>query len=175
MAGPPQKVGETQFWDSFTKNGIKDPTPSGHINVGVGITADVNAYEAKAKNMSLFAVAKESQTGGDLDIKTSFPGLMGSKDKAREGFLLNGKYVSLRDAGNILYGRNMANKGISKAGANRAAGGYAVTGDRWGALRGLLGKEYGPAPYYGEDDITGTRIDLGHDQRYQPPILPDAP
>jgi filamentous hemagglutinin len=112
----------------------------------------------------------ESRTGQSLDIKATMPGIT-SKDKAGEGFLFQGKYVTLRDAGNILYGINTANKGLSLERAMKAAGGYQQTGSIRGAIAGgVFGKEYGPAPYYGEDPITGTRIKSGHELA---PSIPD--
>ncbi|MHB8844609.1 MAG: hypothetical protein ACYC7L_07630 [Nitrospirota bacterium] len=166
VSGPPQKIGETYFSDSFT-NG--QGAPMGHVNVGQDITSQVLQIVDQARDMSLKEVVSESRAGRSLDIKASWPGLP-AKGKGQQGFLFQDKYMTLRDAGNMLYGINMRNKGLSSDQAMRAAGGYAQTNSMKGAALGLLGKEYGPAPYFGEEDITGTRIDFGYGLA---PSLPD--
>jgi len=165
MAGPPQKVGDTHFWDSFTDG---RGNAMGHVNLGKDVTAQVFQMADKAKGMSLPQVMLKSQAGGSLDIKATMPGV-NSQKKSVEGFLFQGKYITLRDAGNILYGINTANKGLSLSTAMKAAGGYQQGGLVGAVTGGVFGKEHGQAPYYGEDDITGTRIDFGHKLGSPPP------
>ncbi len=150
------KIGETYFWDSFTDG---KGNAKGHINVKKDITTDIHSLAKKAEGMSLPGLALESKDNGSLDIKRSFPNI-NSQDKAQEGFLFDGKYITLRDGGNILYGINTQKKGLSLDSAMKSAGGYQQFG-LTGALLGLMGVEFGPAPYFGEDAISGSRIDFG--------------
>lgn len=119
--------------------------------------------------MSIIGVGLESRDNHSLDIKKTLPGVTGPH-KAQQGFLFKGKYMTLRDAGNMLYGINMYTHGLSEEQAMRSAGAYAQKKSMLSTVLGLLGKEYGHAPYYGEDDITGTRIDFGYKLA---PSLPD--
>jgi RHS repeat-associated protein len=166
VAGPPAKIGETYFWDSFT-NGRGDPL--GHVNVGKDITPAFLKIVDDWRGSNFIAVANQSRHDRSLDIKATWPGVAGAH-KAQEGFMLLGKYVTLRDAGNMLYGINMANAGLNRDDMMRGAGGYQKDG-MVGAIRGYGGKEYGPPPYYGEEDITGSRVDYGYQQIA--PSLPD--
>jgi RHS repeat-associated protein len=164
-----QKVGETYFWDSFTRNGDINPSALGHINTGRDITSKLWQIADRAKTQNYIGMALDSRDGKPLDIKASIP--MASKHKAQEGFLFQGKYISLRDGGNILYGINMSNQNLTRDAAMRGAGGWAQEKSMFSAAMGQLGKEYGPAPYFGEDAITGTRIDFGFSLNggYHPP------
>ena len=67
----------------------------------------------------------------------------------------------LRDAGNILAGMNAKDHGQSFSDYMRGAGGYQQAGI-WGAFGGLVGKEYGLPPYYGEQQWTGQAVWYGY-------------
>jgi hypothetical protein len=172
VAGRPAKIGETYFWDTFT-DGAKHPfgrvLPLGHVNVGKDITPAFLKIVDDWRDSSFIAIANQSRHGRSLDIKVTWPGV-DVPNKAQEGFMLLGKYVTLRDAGNMLYGINMANAGLQRDDMMRGAGGYQKDGIV-GAVSGFRGKEYGPPPYYGEDDITGSRVDYGYQKIA--PSLPD--
>jgi filamentous hemagglutinin len=163
-----RKIGETHFVDSFTNGNGK---PMGHVNIGKDITASVIKIASKANGMSLPIVMMESRDKKSLDIKWSTPGVVGPH-KAQQGFLFKGKYLTLRDAGNVLYGINTYNKGLSRDTAMKAAGAWAQTKSLGSTFLGGMGKEYGPAPYYGEDPITGSRIDFGY--KLAPSLFPSV-
>jgi RHS repeat-associated protein len=159
VEGQTGPIGKTHFWDSFTDG---RGNSEGHINIGMNFTGYMLTMIDSAMDMTLPQVAWESRNGGAFDIKTSWPGFEGNRNKAYEGGLFKGEYITLRDGGNIIFGANTFIKGLTRDQAMRAAGGYQKAGFL-GALTGLLGKEHGNEgdKYFGEDAITGSRVDYG--------------
>jgi filamentous hemagglutinin len=82
--------------------------------------------------------------------------------------LFEGKYVSLRDAGNILAGINARTHGESFDDYMKGAGAYQVRG-RTGAILSQFGAKFGPPPYYGEQEYTGSRVQFGYNLRQRTP------
>ena len=83
-----------------------------------------------------------------------------------DGFFL-GKYISLREAGNIPAGVNASSHGASFMKFEQAAGAYNsgswAGGKFWNlSMNGLLGITYGNAPNYGENDYQRTRSEFGY-------------
>jgi filamentous hemagglutinin len=111
--------------------------------------------------MSTFSKDFGSRKGGPLDVKNVYPGHEG---KSYHGFLLGGKYVSLREAGNILAGINAESHGQTFDDYMKGAGAYAQGGMGGAAVNKLSGATFGDQPYYGEQDYTGTRVKFGFDQ-----------
>ncbi|UNU73960.1 hypothetical protein LU293_03425 [Moraxella nasovis] len=82
--------------------------------------------------------------------------------KAYDGYLFHGKYVTLREGGNILAGMNAATLGIPYEDFQKASGALHV-----GGIAGLMnhlttGKVYGNYPRYGEIDYQYLRSRYGY-------------
>jgi filamentous hemagglutinin len=89
-----------------------------------------------------------SVPGGEMDIKSQLPGYEGF---SYHGFLYNGKYVSLREAGNLLAGMNAAQFKMEYSDFQKGAGALQSGGIIGAAMYKLFGKTYGTAPYWGEN------------------------
>lgn len=80
-----------------------------------------------------------------------------------ESYLIDDKYYSLRDLGNILAGYTAAIYGVPEEYFQKAAGAYHVLGDATQAvIDTLLGITHGPPPNYGEIDQQRTRSEYGY-------------
>lgn len=81
----------------------------GKIDQGQPIDAyyDQKARQAETENARV--VARKSLPGSEYDLKAKYSGHEG---KSYHGFLLDGKYTSLREAGNMLAGHNAATLGL---------------------------------------------------------------
>ncbi len=66
---------------------------------------------------------------------------------------------------------NMRNQGLTRDQMMRGAGAYQQTHGQVAAAKALFGKEYGSPPYFGEEAITGTRVDFGFEMA---PTIPDT-
>lgn len=162
--GPPSKIGETRFVDSFISP--DDPhRPVGRIFENENIDERFNALADDSKGRNKFSIALRERTGKLYDVKTTTPGHPLSKDVGFDGVLFEGKYMTLRDVGNALYGFNAAQKGISFERAQKAAGGYQQAGFKGAILGGVFGVEYGAAPTYGEYEYQRRASKFGYDLR----------
>ena len=133
--------------------------PVGRIYLGQDITPYVMGLAYDASKLSTFDKNFESQKDKKFDVKAVYPGHEG---KSYHGFLFNGKYISLRDAGNILAGINAHTHGERFDDYMKGAGAYNVAQRRGVIMHELTGKTYGPPPYYGEDEYTGSRVAHGY-------------
>jgi len=152
-----QKLGETKFWDSFVSPDTGKPV--GKIFLGESIELYLSSLAKEAKGMSSFGVARESIPNGKFDVKSKYPGHEG---KSYHGFLFQGKYITLREAGNVLAGANAAILGQSFDDFQKMAGALHA-----GGISGLIkyqtyGKTYGNYPNYGECDYQRTRSEWGY-------------
>jgi filamentous hemagglutinin len=156
--GPPQKIGETRFQDSFISPETNKPV--GKISVGESFDSRFKALAEDANKKTFYGVAISSLPGGKYDVKSTTAGHM---NKSYHGFTLGGRYVSLRDIGNILAGYNAAQKRMSYERFQKISGGLQKKGV-WGALLSVFGKEYEKAPNWGEKDYQRTRSEYGYDK-----------
>ena len=139
------KVGQLMFKDSF----ISPETGKdvGVIYLGESIEPHVYKLNRQAHGESSMVVARKSVPGGEYDIKSNYPG---HENKSYHGFLFKGKYISLRDAGNILAGMNAAVLGESFEDFQKASGALQQAG-LWGVgLNTIFSTTYGDPPMYGE-------------------------
>ena len=139
------KVGQLMFKDSF----ISPETGKdvGVIYLGESIEPHVYKLNRQAHGESSMVVARKSAPGGEYDIKSNYPG---HENKSYHGFLFKGKYISLRDAGNILAGMNAAVLGESFEDFQKASGALQQAG-LWGVgLNTIFSTTYGDPPMYGE-------------------------
>jgi RHS repeat-associated protein len=156
--GPPARVGETYFFDSFFSP--ENHIPVGQVSLGQSIDKYLTDKVIKGLGMSTDMVLFKSQNSYEFDIKEVFPGHEG---KSYHGFLFGEKYVTLREAGNILAGLNAATHGLSFEDFQKGAGAYQA-GKKIGALAyRLFGKTYGTAPGWGEKEYQRTRSKFGYD------------
>ncbi|WP_090070292.1 hypothetical protein [Cohaesibacter marisflavi] len=128
----------------------------------------------KAMGESAAIVAIKSLPGQEYDLKASYPG---HKGKSYHGFMLDGKYTTLREAGNMLAGQNAATHGKSFTDFQKSAGRLHETNYFGWAWREFTGKTMGPPPNYGEIDYQRTRSEYGYIKGYlqlhpQQPLLP---
>ncbi len=79
--------------------------PVGKLIVGESIDAYIDDLHAKAELYGKDKTFKLSLPNKEFDIKTQYPG---HKGFSYHGFLFCGKYVTLREADNILAGMNTA-------------------------------------------------------------------
>jgi filamentous hemagglutinin len=110
--------------------------------------------------MSTYDKDRASQAGEKLDVKAVYPGHEG---KSYHGFLLGGKYATLRDAGNMLAGINAKAHGQDFAEYMKGAGAYQQAGTIGVIMNTLFGITYGTAPYFGESNYTGDRVRFGYE------------
>ena len=140
---PKTVIGQVMWQDSFTSP--ETGKPFGIIHFGENIEPYVYQLNDKAWGEWDITVARKSLPGGEYDIKSNYPGA-----GSYHGFLFQGKYITLRDAGNILAGMNAAVNGKSFDDFQKASGALQQGGRLAVTLHGLTGKTYGPPPMYGE-------------------------
>jgi filamentous hemagglutinin len=151
------KVGETLFSDSFVSPDTGKVV--GRIYLNQDITRHVYSRFEEAKNMPTLVKDAMSQKNGRYDLKSNYPGHEGD---SYHGFKFNGKYISLRDAGNILAGMNAKSHEQALSEYMKGAGAY-QKGGAWGAIQNkATGKVFGKHPYYGEQDYTGRAVEHGY-------------
>ena len=162
------KVGETWFLDSFMEpdspgNPNKQRGALGTIHLNNSIDAKIYSMYRKSKYYGKEVSGFLLRNNGRFDIKTQCPG-----SGAYDGFLLFGRYVTLRDAGNILAGMIAGRYGTSKEDREnfqKLAGALEQGGVN--AIRRCWMSNYteyfGEAPLYGEKDIQYTRSSFGFD------------
>ena len=164
------KVGETEYWDEFRAhdndgNILPEVAQGSRILFDTTFDNDITNLNNAAREMDLREVANNSTSGQRFDIKNN-------KEIAPEGpntgRLLNGKYATARSAGNYLAGYNAASTTyfgsyISEETNMKLAG--ALHQGQWGKVNAAriltYGKAFGPAPWYGEIEYAGRRIQSG--------------
>jgi RHS repeat-associated protein len=150
-------IGQTLFPDSFISP--DSGFAKGNVKFNQSIDGYINKLYANALLDNKFLLALKSVPGGAYDVKANF-------EKSYDGYLFNGKYITTREAGNILAGMNAAAKGISFDQFQQAAG--ALQGQVWllGVIRVAsniaLGTTYGSAPNYGENDYQRRSSQYGY-------------
>ena len=153
-----ERVGRTAYWNEF---GTTDnPIDGARIYFGSSWNISLNRLNQEADKMGLAKVAMESLPGKKFDIKRKH--VYFAPDGAGTGRLLNGKYATVRSAGNFLAGMNGATgtffgQYISLELYMRMAGGLHSAE---GMLRGNYTNPFLP-PYYGEIDYAGRMIVAG--------------
>jgi RHS repeat-associated protein len=162
-----RRIGETRWPDSF----LTDPDtagvrrPAGQVFVGTDMPAEIVKLATDAMAMTSAEVAIKSLPGNSLDVKQSSPGL-----KPYDGFMLQGKYVTLRDMGDILAGFNARSHGFTLDEISRITGALQVAGPFGAAANYLTGGKvkFGPPPYYGETPYAGSRVVYGYNSNIAP-------
>ena len=104
-----EKMGETYEWNSFLNSGEFEPTGQIHFGSYEASQKVFNAYRnltgINLKPVELLAYALNANNGETFDIKSGRP-----YDGSQFG---TGKYISMRDAGNILAGMVARRGGLS--------------------------------------------------------------
>ena len=101
--------------DSFTSP--ESGKSFGIIHLGENIEPCIYQLNDKAWGQSDITIGWKSRSGGEYDIKNNYPNA-----GSYHGFLFQGKYITLRDAGNILAGMNAAVNGKSFDDFQKASG-----------------------------------------------------
>ena len=143
-------VGQVMWQDSFVSPDTRKA--GGKIYLGQDIEPYIYQLNYQVwLNDTPKTFAQKSFPRGEYDVKSNYPGHEGY---SFHGFLFNGKYISLRDAGNILAGMNAAVldipfKDFQKAsGALHAGGKY--LGKPFAGISYFTGIPFGRSPMYGE-------------------------
>jgi filamentous hemagglutinin len=153
-------IGETRFWDAFiSPDGKKNVV--GKLYAGHSIDKYVKVLKDYAASAWQIEVGYRSLPNNLLDIKTTYPG---HETGSYHGFLLDGKYVTLREAGNILAGYNAAQKGLSFEEFQKKAGTMQGVSKPEQIVSLLLGTVVGEAPNWGENDYQRLRSEFGYYQ-----------
>jgi len=163
-----EKMGETAYWDEFIVPNTD--RAEGKIHYTKDEWADwkplIDWGNDHANNQDLTITMQESKSNGILDIKTNALGW--AEDGPMTGRLLNGKFATARSAGNYLAGMNgvtgtIQGQRISGTTYMKLAGAYQVGKlSKFNIFRILTyGASFGPAPYYGEENYSGRRIQEG--------------
>ncbi len=160
-----KKMGETKYWDEFKRP--SDGTPSGAIDFGTSWDGLISTLNKEAVKFDLMDIATLSKNNRVFDIKSNKK-LMTGDAGVYTGRLLEGKYATLRTAGNYLAGLN---------GRTGTLFGAHVSQTKYMMLAGALQqkiftktiaasivdeklspKNWWPAPYYGEEPYSGRAI-----------------
>ena len=156
----PIKIGETMFEDAFISPDTGNPV--GRVYIGESIDEYIYRLNDKAWSAGFYAeelYAYNSLPGNIYDIKSSYPNHEG---KSYHGFLFDGKYITLREGGNILAGMNAATLGIPYEEFQKASGALHA-GGKLGLIRHkTTGYTYGTYPRYGEIDYQYLRSKYGY-------------
>ena len=166
-SGGGDKMGETEYWDEFMSP--ESGKAEGKIDFGKSWEADIEALHAEAKKLDLKEVGELSKGGKKLDLKMD-KGI--APNGPMSGKLLDGKYATARSAGNYLAGYNGSRGtymgfGISFTTYMKLAGALQVGQyNTWNAFRiTTFGTSFGPAPWYGEINYTGRRVQEGWNKK----------
>ncbi|WP_263390495.1 RHS repeat-associated core domain-containing protein [Psychrobacter sp. YGAH215] len=149
-------VGKTIFDDAFISPDTGKPV--GIVYMNESIEDHIYKLNTQAWSESIFTVfAFKSIPGGEYDIKANY-----GEHLSYHGFLFKGRYITLREGGNILAGMNAAVKGLSYDEFQQASGALHL-----GGLTGLtkhltFGTLYGKGPKYGENDYQYLRSQYGY-------------
>ncbi|MFA5184742.1 MAG: toxin TcdB middle/N-terminal domain-containing protein [Patescibacteria group bacterium] len=132
------------------------------VTVHIGDDKTQKLYNSvKPANESKVTTALKSTSGGEYDIKKTW-----GYENAGDGVMFEGKYGTLEDMGNILAGINARVSGENYSDFQRTAGGLHQAG-KVGAFNAYyFGKEYGPAPTYGETNRQYIFSGLGYWESY---------
>lgn len=152
-----EKIGVTHGWDSFRSPDTANAV--GKIYGGQSIDQYYDDLAKQAATETKFTVARKSRPGNEYDLKATYPG---HENKSYHGFLLDGAYTSLREAGNMLAGQNAAALGVPWTGFQQSAGRLHNSNVVTFPLRELAGKVFGTAPNWGENDYQRTRSFYGY-------------
>ncbi|RBL91427.1 hypothetical protein DF182_02055 [Chitinophaga flava] len=162
-SGGGKKMGETEYWDEFVEpntNEIK-----GKILFDESWAPIIVSYHQDALQYDLYTIAQMSKPRKDYDIKVKehvapYGPMTGRK--------LLGYYATARSAGNFLAGFNgrtgtLYGAHISYETYMKLAGALNVKQYNMRNASKILifGTEFGPAPWYGEDEYSGRRIKQG--------------
>ena len=151
VCAPEKVVGRSFAVDTFE--------PGATVHIGDDKTKELY-NSVKPSDESKFKTALKSTSRGEYDIKTTWG------YNAEDGVMFEGKYGTLEDMGNILAGINARITGESYSDFQRTAGGLHQAG-KLGAFKAYyFGKEYGPAPTYGETSRQYIFSGLGYWQSY---------
>jgi RHS repeat-associated protein len=159
-------MGETKYWDEFGGHAGKT-----RILFGQSWEPVLDEAVRGGSPGGLIPISRELRGGGDLDLKAR-AGLAGT------GRLLEGKYASVRSAGNYLAGYFAGLMGAEFETFQKLAGALHVQESRGQQLTYdqkveivMTGKAYGPAPEYGEIPyqyrMSRSGFDAGKSQRYK--------
>jgi len=191
-SGNGEQKGETRTWDEFARidnatgevktgeNGeIKHVDAQIHYGQSVdGIVKTLNDEVAKAFEGltgpayydALEKLAEEQKKFGRYDIKTWYTGSpTDNTPNQNDGYLLNGKYTTLRSTGNYLAGMNAA---TVKLKVTSAKGWYKLAAQKAGELhmkQHKLEKKPSPAYNYGEIEYTARMFYIGFTRVYSLP------
>ena len=156
----PIKIGETMFEGAFISPDTGNPV--GRVYIGESIDEYIYRLNDKAWSAGFYAeelYAYNSLPGNIYDIKSSYPN---HERKSYHGFLFDGKYITLREGGNILAGMNAATLGIPYEEFQKASGALHA-GGKLGLIRHkTTGYTYGTYPRYGEIDYQYLRSRYGY-------------
>jgi hypothetical protein len=154
--------GEIKYWDEFMTPDDKAIGAGARIEFGQSFDKDMATLNGQANQQDLTKTAQESKLYGRFDVKDKS---WFAPDGPYTGKLLNGMYASARSAGNFLAGWNGATgtfegSHISETTYMKLAGALQQGQfNRTNAAEILLfGRQFGPAPYYGEEGYSGRRI-----------------
>nr|MDU9044388.1 RHS repeat-associated core domain-containing protein [Candidatus Electrothrix aestuarii] len=150
--GPAAPVGESYFWDTFEK-GSK-------IFMNRDKTNDFFELAKSTEWIPDTIVALESRSGKKYDPKVTWG------YKPTSGFVLNGKYATVRDIGNALAGLNARIGATPFKEFQRMAGAVHQKKGLTGIALSYFGKEYGPAPTYGEINLQYRMSIIGYNELY---------
>ncbi|WP_432480662.1 DUF637 domain-containing protein [Moraxella sp. ZY200743] len=157
---PPIKIGESMFEDAF----ISPDTGNAVGRIYIGENIDEYIYDLNSQAWLSGFYGKElyaynSLPGNKYDIKSNYPG---HKGKSYHAFLFTGKYITLREGGNILAGMNAAILGVPFDEFQKASGALHA-GGKLGLIRHkTTGYVYGAYPRYGEIDYQYLRSKYGY-------------
>lgn len=151
--GPPNRIGETRFWDAFISPDTKKAV--GKVFRDHAIDGHFLSLAKEANAMSAFELANSSLKNGKFDIKSNY---INHENMSYHGFLLEGKYMSLREIGNVLAGYNASAHKVSFDNFQRLSGALEVGTKLAGPLGGAaaaaisagLSVEFGGRPMMGE-------------------------
>lgn len=108
-------VGQIMWQDSFTSP--ESGKSFGIIHLGENIEPYIYQLNDKAWGQSDITIGWKSRSCAEYDINNNYPNV-----GSYHGFLFQGKYITLRDAGNILAGMNAAVNGKSFDDFQKASG-----------------------------------------------------
>ncbi len=161
----PIKIGETMFEDAFISPDTGKAV--GQIYIGESIDGYIYNLNMEAQNDTGAMVAWKSipyqkyiPKMGNYDIKKSYGN---GKIKSYHGYLFHGKYITLREGGNILAGMNAATLDIPYDDFQKASGSLHAGGILGPIRHKTTGYTYGTHPRYGEIDYQYLRSKYGYD------------
>lgn len=111
-----------------------------------------------AEKMNALGLAISSLPGMEMDTKSTIPGY-----PSYSGVFLDGKYMTLREIGNVLAGYNAAGNLKSFDYFRRVSGALHAAGARGAFMAATFGTSYGRPPNYGEVDYQRARIKYGYE------------